>query len=579
MKKGRIIATSIASIAMCASLIAGGTYALFTSESTVNIAVTSGKVDVSATVDGASLSTYSALDGFTDYAKEDNGVYTSTWSNGGFASVEGANVTLDRITPTDGANFDIDIKNESNVAIQYKVSLIAEESKENENAKLMDALLVKITGKDGNEKIMNGNELLWSNWTFVQAGNQFEDTVNVDISMPNAENNNDYQDLGVTITCRVDAVQGNATMTTPDENTALAIYNAEEFVAFAESVNGGATNAGKTVELMKGFSLADIDWRPIGTSADSSAKFKGTFEGNHNVISDLTVDTSDENAYQATGLFGALNGTLKNLTVKNATIKGFTSGSATDNGIAVVAGSIYTQGLIENVHVTTSTVEGNRYVGGIAGYTYGTVKDCSVSNTTITAIPNAVGNGFDNGDKVGGIVGAFWDENKFEVKNNKVNNVTIKGYRDLGGVAGAATAESVVNNNVSNVTILVDQGTNYYGDKAFNAGFVVGREFSGKADKNTVSGENEIRFVVQENAHESWLTKAMKADVQTVVIDLYTDATVQVGANTQSYYFGGANTQEIVVNGKGNTLTFEHKNGDWNYIRANNDDCKFVLND
>lgn len=47
MKK-KLIFGSALGIIMCSSLIAGATMALFTSESKVNIAVTSGKVDVSA---------------------------------------------------------------------------------------------------------------------------------------------------------------------------------------------------------------------------------------------------------------------------------------------------------------------------------------------------------------------------------------------------------------------------------------------------------------------------------------------------------------------------------------------------
>ena len=49
--KRRILLSAIITIALCICLITGATYAIFTSESTVNIAVTSGKVDVVATVD------------------------------------------------------------------------------------------------------------------------------------------------------------------------------------------------------------------------------------------------------------------------------------------------------------------------------------------------------------------------------------------------------------------------------------------------------------------------------------------------------------------------------------------------
>lgn len=50
MKKN-IILSSVLTILLCVSLIAGSTFALFTSESSVNIAVTAGNVEVVATID------------------------------------------------------------------------------------------------------------------------------------------------------------------------------------------------------------------------------------------------------------------------------------------------------------------------------------------------------------------------------------------------------------------------------------------------------------------------------------------------------------------------------------------------
>ena len=57
MNKSKVILSAILVIALCASLVCGATFALFTSESKVNIAVTSGKVAVVATVEN--LKTYS----------------------------------------------------------------------------------------------------------------------------------------------------------------------------------------------------------------------------------------------------------------------------------------------------------------------------------------------------------------------------------------------------------------------------------------------------------------------------------------------------------------------------------------
>ena len=48
--KRSVIITAILAIIMCASLAAGATFALFSSSSSVNIAVTSGNVEVTASV-------------------------------------------------------------------------------------------------------------------------------------------------------------------------------------------------------------------------------------------------------------------------------------------------------------------------------------------------------------------------------------------------------------------------------------------------------------------------------------------------------------------------------------------------
>ena len=57
MKK-KVLLSSIGTIALCLCLLVGSTFALFTSRSDVNIAVTTGKVDVSAVV--INLERYSA---------------------------------------------------------------------------------------------------------------------------------------------------------------------------------------------------------------------------------------------------------------------------------------------------------------------------------------------------------------------------------------------------------------------------------------------------------------------------------------------------------------------------------------
>ena len=96
---------------------------------------------------------------------------------------------------------------------------------------------------------------------------------------------------------------------------ALEINSADDFTDFANNVNNGNNNyARETVYLTKdldftGYSSSSV---PVGKSNDTKV-FRGTFEGNGHVISNLKV-SSDEFRYL--GLFGYSRGTIiKNLVV------------------------------------------------------------------------------------------------------------------------------------------------------------------------------------------------------------------------------------------------------------------------
>lgn len=101
------------------------------------------------------------------------------------------------------------------------------------------------------------------------------------------------------------------------------------------------------------------------------------------------------------------------------------------NGIAAVAGSIFNTGTIDGVTVKNADITGNRWVGGIAGFVYGNIMNCTVENVELTATPDNLTRSFDNGDKVGGIVGLLAGDSAGKVKGNKVESLSIKAYRDM----------------------------------------------------------------------------------------------------------------------------------------------------
>ena len=284
-----------------------------------------------------------------------------------------------------------------------------------------------------------------------------------------------------------------------EENNTLLLNTAGQLSSFATAVNGGNTFSGTNVALGADIDLNNMNWTPAGTSTDA---FKGTFDGQGYTIRNLKISGLDNSTI--VGLFGRLNGTVRNLVIDGADISHTSDGNG---GIGVVAGSIYNTGLIENVTVRNANIAGNRWTGGIVGYIYGSVKDCSVSNIEITLIPDKLTGNDDNGDKAGGIVGMSASDNGGEVTGNTADNVTIKGYRDLGGIAGAANGSALKNNSASNITITVDQVTGWYGDETANAGILLGRNLDNSSldGSNSESGENSISNSYLISAGSSWI--------------------------------------------------------------------------
>ncbi len=226
--KRSIIVSAVLAIIMCVSLVAGATFALFTSDSKVNISVSSGKVNVVATIED--LQTYSGKD-LTGNAEDDaqNRIFATasekiggvngTFSNGGTATLDQANqtLTLDRMTPGDKVTFDIKVQNNSNVAIQYRTVIKCEEDKG-----LFSGLNVTIG--DASYK----GTSVYSKWALLAKDTAFDpDTVAVAIELP-SDKGNEYQDTSCKLSYKVEAVQGNA-----ETRNAIYVTPSTESVTFA----------------------------------------------------------------------------------------------------------------------------------------------------------------------------------------------------------------------------------------------------------------------------------------------------------------------------------------------------------
>ena len=204
-KRG-IILTSLASIAFAGSLLAGSTYALFTSESTTNIAVTSGKVDVVATIDKDSLATYSG-ENLTGNAEADvdkikptkdiDGGTNGKFITGGTATIDGGDLKLDKMVPGDKVTFTINVKNNSTVKVKYRTVF-----KKSADDGLFEKLKVTV-----DDVVFTGSENKNGIYRNLLPETDPE-AIKVSVELPSDVDN--CQGTSCTLTNVVEAIQGNA---------------------------------------------------------------------------------------------------------------------------------------------------------------------------------------------------------------------------------------------------------------------------------------------------------------------------------------------------------------------------------
>ena len=195
---------------------------------------------------------------------------------------------------------------------------------------------------------------------------------------------------------------------TIESNGSYTVYNADGLLNVAELVNGGKTDINITLD--KNIDLTGKGWTPIGTSFDNS--YTGTFDGGGHTITGLAVTTND----QFVGLFSYLNraGTVKNV-------------------------------VMEGVLITSNHMFG--CTGGVVGYSWGTIENCSVSGSVSGT--DCVG-GVVGSQKAGSIIGCS-------------SSATVKGTHYVGGVAGEKWGSMTACYATGNVTLEIASQKNNFG--------------------------------------------------------------------------------------------------------------------
>ena len=207
---------------------------------------------------------------------------------------------------------------------------------------------------------------------------------------------------------------------TIESNGSYTVTSADGLMNVAELVNGGKSDI--NITLTADIDLTGKNWTPIGTDYDNS--YKGTFDGGGHTITGLTFTTNDEYA----GLFGHLNsaGTVKNV-------------------------------VMEGIQITSNQIYGGS-IGGVVGFSWGTIENCTVSGSVSGTV------------YVGGVVGAQIGGSITGCSSS----ATVKGTVDVGGVAGQTNSSATLTAcyATGNVTIEINPAKNIAGGSlvGMNAG-------------------------------------------------------------------------------------------------------------
>lgn len=227
---------------------------------------------------------------------------------------------------------------------------------------------------------------------------------------------------------------------TDDTAKTVEIKTAAQFAAFAQAVNSGNSYAGYTISLMVPIDLNNHVWTPVGGGTIDvypGNTFKGTFNGNGLTISNLKVASTGYHATAA--LFGSANCAV-----------------------------------IKNVVIDGASITSTHYAAGILGYDteWTDISGCSVKNAVIVSSAENSTGSWDNGDKVGGIVGYI---NVAHIENCSVENTIVMGYRDIGGIAGYAGSGYIKECSVKSVSMLQDTTHDYKDPTPTTLGAIVGK--------------------------------------------------------------------------------------------------------
>lgn len=281
--KRNVIVSAFLAIALCLSVVAGATFALFTSNAKVNLSITSAAVKVSADVENLKLYSTTEVNPATNKGKKQD-LTGNTFLLGGTANFTDGVLTLDRLAPGDGVTFDIKLTNKSNIDVKYRV-VIGEATGGN----LADALDITVNG----EKYEGAINTEWNE----VAANADIPSVPVKVELPVAADN-DYAEKTVSLDITVEVVQASVrSVEGPRSFGKDTVYTLTGFKAKGKfgalNISRGSTLTINGVGTLK---AVETDNLAIAVWAFGNSKTKAIINGGK-YVQELTTEGAAEKQY------------------------------------------------------------------------------------------------------------------------------------------------------------------------------------------------------------------------------------------------------------------------------------------
>ena len=246
---------------------------------------------------------------------------------------------------------------------------------------------------------------------------------------------------------------------TYEDVTVFKLSDAKQLAGLAKLVNNGVSFEDKIIRIQDTISLGKFiereteedpyvleegfEWTPIGTKENP---FKGTFDGQNNVIKGIYITEAGEYA----GLFGEVIGTVKNINIGESYIKGASNVGSIAGRITGNADYCFSSAII------VADVNANK-VGGLFGEVVGTeevqsvISNCSTTDSLKLVVNEEakIGNTYE----IAGVIGFAKQNVLIENCYNRANIKTSASY--VGGVVGLAVENVVISRSYNDGEINV----------------------------------------------------------------------------------------------------------------------------